>query len=66
MWRGRDLISGTELNTRSTDVGLLIAVGLLTRPAAMLVTAHFVVVFVADAGDAFGQRVLGLCHPRVG
>jgi putative oxidoreductase len=41
--------------------GLLIAVGLLTRPASLLVVAHFVfVVLVAHAGDAFGDRELPL------
>jgi putative oxidoreductase len=41
--------------------GLLIAVGLLTRPAALLVAAHFVVVvLLAHAGDPFGRRELPL------
>jgi putative oxidoreductase len=41
--------------------GLLIALGLLTRPASFLVVGHFVfVVFLAHAGDAFGDRELPL------
>jgi putative oxidoreductase len=41
--------------------GLLIALGLLTRPAAAFVAVHFVfVAFVAHAGDSFGDRELGL------
>lgn len=37
--------------------GLLLAAGLLTRPAALLLVGHFViVVLVAHAGDAFGDR----------
>ena len=35
----------------------LIAIGLLTRPAALFVTLHFLfVVFLAHAGDPFGDR----------
>lgn len=41
--------------------GLLIALGLLTRPAAVFVAAHFVIVsFVVHAGDTFGDRELAL------
>jgi putative oxidoreductase len=41
--------------------GLLIAIGLLTRPAAVFVFIHFViVVFVAHAGDAIGDRELAI------
>jgi putative oxidoreductase len=41
--------------------GLLLAVGLLTRPTAFIVAGHFVVVaFVAHAGDPFRQRELAL------
>jgi putative oxidoreductase len=41
--------------------GLLIALGLLTRPASLLVVGHFtLVVLVAHAGDAFGDRELPL------
>jgi putative oxidoreductase len=41
--------------------GLLIAVGLLTRPASLLVVGHFVfVVLLAHAGDPFGDRELPL------
>jgi putative oxidoreductase len=41
--------------------GLLIALGLLTRPAALLVAGHFVIVaFLAHAGDPFGDRELPL------
>jgi putative oxidoreductase len=41
--------------------GLLIAIGLLTRPAAVFVAAHFVIVsFVVHAGDTFGDRELAL------
>lgn len=37
--------------------GLLLALGLLTRPAALLVAGNFaVVVFLAHAGDPFGER----------
>jgi putative oxidoreductase len=45
----------------AAEVGgaLLVAVGLLTRPAALYVTLHFViVVLVAHAGDALGDREL--------
>lgn len=39
--------------------GLLIAIGLLTRPAAAFVFVHFIiVVFVAHAGDPIGDREL--------
>jgi putative oxidoreductase len=41
--------------------GLLIALGLLTRPASFLVVGHFViVVLLAHAGDPFGRRELPL------
>jgi putative oxidoreductase len=41
--------------------GLLIALGLLTRPASLLVVGHFtLVVLVAHAGDPFGDRELPL------
>jgi putative oxidoreductase len=41
--------------------GLLLAAGLLTRPAAFVVTVHFLVVaFVAHAGDTFRERELAL------
>jgi putative oxidoreductase len=41
--------------------GLLLAIGLLTRPVAALVALHFVfVVFVAHAGDAISDRELPL------
>lgn len=37
--------------------GLLLALGLFTRPAAMYVVVHFIVVIgLAHAGDSFGQR----------
>jgi putative oxidoreductase len=41
--------------------GLLLAAGLLTRPIAAYVAAHFVIVVaLAHAGDPFGQRELPL------
>jgi putative oxidoreductase len=41
--------------------GLLLALGLLTRPVAVLVVLHFiVVVFIAHAGDPMGRRELGI------
>jgi putative oxidoreductase len=41
--------------------GILIALGLLTRPAALLVVIHFmIVVFVAHAGDPLGDRELAI------
>jgi putative oxidoreductase len=41
--------------------GLLIALGLLTRPASLLVAVHFaIVVLLAHAGDPFGGRELPL------
>jgi putative oxidoreductase len=41
--------------------GLLIALGLLARPAAFYVVIHFiVVVFVAHSGDALGDRELAI------
>ena len=41
--------------------GLLLAVGLLTRPTALVLVIHFaVVVLVAHAGDAIGDRELPL------
>lgn len=39
--------------------GLMLAMGLLTRPVAVFVVLHFlVVVFLAHAGDPLGQREL--------
>jgi putative oxidoreductase len=39
--------------------GILLAIGLFTRPVALLVAIHFViVVFIAHAGDPFGSREL--------
>jgi putative oxidoreductase len=39
--------------------GILIAIGLLTRPAALLVFGHFIfVVLIAHAGDGIGDREL--------
>jgi putative oxidoreductase len=41
--------------------GLMIAIGLFTRPAAAFVFIHFViVVFVAHAGDPIGDRELAI------
>jgi putative oxidoreductase len=41
--------------------GLLLAVGLLTRPVAFVIVIHFlVVVLLAHAGDSFGDRELPL------
>jgi putative oxidoreductase len=41
--------------------GVLLAIGLLTRPAALLLVIHFtVVVLVAHAGDAMGDRELAI------
>lgn len=41
--------------------GIMIAIGLLTRPAAAYVAIHFVVVaFIAHAGDSMGDRELPL------
>jgi putative oxidoreductase len=41
--------------------GVLLALGLLTRPAALVVFIHFVVVvFVAHAGDPLGDRELAM------
>lgn len=41
--------------------GLLLALGLLTRPVALILVIHFaVVVLMAHAGDPFGQRELPL------
>jgi putative oxidoreductase len=43
--------------------GILIALGLLTRPAALLVVLQFiVVVFIAHAGDPIGERTLGALY----
>lgn len=43
--------------------GMLVALGLLTRPAATLVAVNMVVVtFVANAGKAFGDLELGLLY----
>jgi putative oxidoreductase len=44
-----------------TGAPLLIALGLLTRPAALYVALHFVVVvFVAHAGDTLAERELAV------
>ena len=41
--------------------GLLLALGLLTRPVSLVVAGHFaIVVAIAHAGDPFGRRELGL------
>ena len=41
--------------------GLLLALGLLTRPAALLLVVHFIiVVLLAHAGDSIGDRELPL------
>jgi putative oxidoreductase len=41
--------------------GILLAIGLLTRPAALLLVIHFaIVVLVAHAGQGFGDRELPL------
>lgn len=41
--------------------GLLLALGLLTRPVALLVFIHFVVVvFIAHAGDPLAERELAM------
>jgi putative oxidoreductase len=41
--------------------GLLLALGLLTRPVALVLVVHFAaVVLMAHAGDALGDRELGL------
>jgi putative oxidoreductase len=41
--------------------GLLLALGLLTRPVSAFVAGHFVIVaFIAHAGDPFGRRELPL------
>jgi putative oxidoreductase len=50
------------LATLAETVGaLLIALGLLTRPAAAFVVIHFVVVvFVAHSGDPIGDRELAI------
>jgi putative oxidoreductase len=41
--------------------GILLALGLLTRPIAAFIALHFVIVaFVAHAGDPFGRRELPL------
>jgi putative oxidoreductase len=41
--------------------GLLLALGLLTRPTALVVAIHFaIVVFVAHAGDPFKARELAM------
>jgi putative oxidoreductase len=46
--------------------GVLLAIGLLTRPAALLLVIHFVVVvLVAHAGDALGDRELGILFGTV-
>lgn len=41
--------------------GILLALGLLTRPIAAFIAIHFVIVaFLAHAGDPFGRRELPL------
>jgi putative oxidoreductase len=41
--------------------GVLIALGLLTRPVALVVTIHFaVVVMIAHAGDTLAERELAI------
>jgi putative oxidoreductase len=41
--------------------GLMLAIGLLTRPVAVVLVIHFLVVtFLAHAGDSFGDRELPL------
>jgi putative oxidoreductase len=41
--------------------GFLLALGLLTRPAALLVVIHFtIVVLIAHAGDTFDDRELAM------
>lgn len=41
--------------------GILLALGLLTRPTSLVIAIHFaVVVLLAHAGDPFGDRELGL------
>lgn len=47
--------------------GLLLAIGLFTRPAALLIALNMLVVTVlAHAGDAFGDRELGLFYGVIG
>lgn len=47
--------------------GLLLAIGLLTRPAAALVAANFVfIALVAHAGDPFGDREQAILFLMVG
>lgn len=46
--------------------GLLLAIGLLTRPAALfLLTTMFVAAFVRNAGAPFGDRELALVYGAV-
>ncbi len=41
--------------------GLLLAIGLLTRPVAALIVFHFLaVIFIAHAGDLLDARELGI------
>ena len=43
--------------------GILLAIGLLTRPAALLITInHIVAVFLAHAGDPFNVRELAILY----
>jgi len=43
--------------------GLLLALGLMTRPAALLVTINMTVAaFIRQAGDPFGERELALLY----
>lgn len=46
--------------------GILLAVGLLTRPAALLIALNMLVVtLLAHAGDPFGDRELGLLYGAI-
>lgn len=43
--------------------GILLALGLLTRPAALLIAVNmFVAVFIRQAGDPFGERELAAAY----
>lgn len=46
--------------------GFLLAIGLLTRPAAFFIlTTMFVAAFIRQAGDPFGERELALLYGAV-
>ncbi len=46
--------------------GILLAIGLLTRPVAIFVFFHFLfVIFMAHAGDPFGDRELAILFAAV-